>query len=200
MPESIFDLDDRLLELMDAVEQCHAEQRDVPAELAAEIDLYLEQHRRKVDSIAAFWRWQESIALVCGKEADRLFARKRTAQARLQRLKGVLRVFMQTRAIGKMDGHRATITFQRNSVASLLVEDPGSVPKSFREKAIVMNEVELEETVEAMPDGPVRDKLRGIMQGPGWEINEAALRLELSQPGAEVPGARLVKGRHVRLR
>lgn len=41
-----------------------------------------------------------------------------------------------------------------------------------------MNPVELEDTVNAMPDGPVRDRLRGILRGPGWEINEAALRLE----------------------
>jgi len=69
-PRSLFDLDERLIELMDQAEDAAAEHGEIPPELLQEINDYVEAFRTKVDRIAGYWRWQESIADICGKEAE----------------------------------------------------------------------------------------------------------------------------------
>jgi len=60
-PRSLFDLDERLIELMDSAEEC-AEQGGIPQDLVDEITEYLQAFETKVDRIAGYCRWQESIA------------------------------------------------------------------------------------------------------------------------------------------
>src|SRR5215210_4440928 len=100
-PRSLFDLDERLIELMDQAEDAAAEHGEIPPELLQEINDYIEAFRTKVDRIAGYWRWQESIAEICGKEAERLEARKKAAEGRLGRLKNMLLAFMMTRGLKK---------------------------------------------------------------------------------------------------
>jgi hypothetical protein len=69
---SLFDLDEELIERMDRVEDATADGGEVPAELLQEVNDYFEAFRTKVDRIAGYWRWQESIADIYAKEAERL--------------------------------------------------------------------------------------------------------------------------------
>jgi len=85
-PRSLFDLDERLVELLECADDA-AQVGEIPKELLLEINDYLEAFQTKVDGIAGYWRWQESIAAICGKEADRLSVRKRAADGRLNLLK-----------------------------------------------------------------------------------------------------------------
>ncbi len=55
--QSLFDLDERLIELMDRLEDTIAEGGEPPPELQQEISDYLEAIRTKVDRIAGYWRW-----------------------------------------------------------------------------------------------------------------------------------------------
>jgi DNA repair ATPase RecN len=82
-PRSLFDLDERLIELMDQAEDAVAEHGEIPPELLQQINDYIESFRTKIDRIAGYWRWQESIAEICGKEAERLEARRKAAEGRL---------------------------------------------------------------------------------------------------------------------
>jgi DNA repair ATPase RecN len=100
-PRSLFDLDERLIGLMDCAEEA-AECGEVPQELLQEINDYLEAFRTKVDRIAGYWRWQESIATICGEEAERLSARKRAAERRVSRLKDLLLAFALSRGLKKL--------------------------------------------------------------------------------------------------
>jgi hypothetical protein len=61
-----------------------AEDGEIPQELRDEINDYLELFRTKVDRIAGYWRWQESIARICSEEAERLSVRKRAAERRVK--------------------------------------------------------------------------------------------------------------------
>ncbi len=65
---TLFELDDRLVELMDEVEEVTEVGDEVGAELASEIDALLETYRHKVDRIVGYWRWQQAIADICAKE------------------------------------------------------------------------------------------------------------------------------------
>src|SRR5213594_2625409 len=104
-PQSLFDLDERLIELMDCAEDA-AEQGEIPQELVDEINDYLEAFRTKVDRIAGYWRWQESIATICGEEAERLSVRKRAAERRVNRLKDMLLAFAMSRGFKKLEGEK----------------------------------------------------------------------------------------------
>ena len=89
-PRSLFDIDERLVELMDQVADAAADRQEPPSELIEEINEYIEAFHTKVDRIAGYLRWQESIASICGAEAERLSARKKSAEGRVSRLKNML--------------------------------------------------------------------------------------------------------------
>src|SRR5213593_1285856 len=81
-PQSLFDIDERLVDLLERAEEA-ADVGEIPQELLQEMNDYLEAFRTKVDRIAGYWRWQESIAVICSQESERLSARKRAAERRV---------------------------------------------------------------------------------------------------------------------
>ena len=95
-PRSLFDIDERLVELMDQVADAAADGQEPPSELIEEINEYIEAFHTKVDRIAGYLRWQESIASICGAEAERLCARKRLLPKRLSKSSTILAILMMT--------------------------------------------------------------------------------------------------------
>jgi hypothetical protein len=197
-PRSLFDIDERLIDLMDRVEEA-AEAGDIPEELLQEINDYLEAFRTKVDRIAGYWRWQESIARICGEEAERLSARKKAADGRVSRLTSMLLAFMMSRGLKKLEGEKAAIGMQPNGTPSLVIDDPIQIGERFFENSIRFTKTELQEIVYQLSDGELRRRLETTLAADGWEINGSAVRSTLTN-NSVVPGARLVKGHHVRLR
>jgi hypothetical protein len=197
--ESLFDIDEHLIELMDRVEQASTEDAEIPANLVQEVNDYLAAFRSKVDRIAGYLRWQESVAAICGQEAERLNARKKAAEARVEWLKGMLLAFMSARALKKMEGDKACIGVQQNSTASLAIDNPLEISERFWETSIRFTKTEFQELVFQLSDGDLRRRLEGLLKGEGWQINGCAVRASIVN-GAPVAGARLVKGHHVRLR
>ena len=183
---------------MDRAEEA-AEAGDIPQELLQEINDYLEAFRMKVDRIAGYWRWQESIARICGEEAERLFARKRAADGRLTRLKSMLLAVMMSRGLKKLEGEKAAIGMQVNSTASLVIDDPLQIGECFFESSIPFTKTELQEIVYQLADGELRRSLEAALARDGWKINGSAVRSAITN-NTPVAGARLVKGHHVRLR
>jgi hypothetical protein len=120
-PRSLFDLDERLVELLDSADEA-AEVGEIPPKLLQEINDYLEAFQTKVDRIAGYWRWQESVAGICGDEAERLSARKRSAERRVNRLQEMLIAFMMSRGLRKLEGDKSTVGLQSNSMPSLEIE------------------------------------------------------------------------------
>lgn len=196
-PRSLFDIDDRLAELMERAVDESAE-NGMPEGLCQEINDYLEAFRGKVDRIAGYWRWQESIAEICGKEASRLIVRKRAAEARVERLKAMLQAFMEMRGFAKLEGELSTIGLQPNSNASLVVDDPARIGGEFWERSIRFNKTEASAILNELRTACLRRMFEGLLESDGWEINSTALRLQVANNAS--PGARLVKRNHVRLR
>jgi Siphovirus Gp157 len=198
-PRSLFDIDERLVELMDQIEEAIPDGAEIPQELLQEINDYFEAFRTKVDRIAGYWRWQESIADICDDEAERLLVRKKAAEGRLRRLKNMLLAFMMARGLKKLEGDKAAIGMQVNSSASLVVDDPSQVGECFFESSVRITKTELQEVIYQLADGELRRRLESVLVGSGWEINLSGLRCAiLSNPS--ISGARLVRGHHVRLR
>jgi hypothetical protein len=197
-PRSLFDIDERLVDLMDRIEEA-AEAGDIPQELVQEANDYLEAFRSKVDRIAGYWRWQESIARICGEEAERLSARKRAADGRVNRLKSMLLAFMMSRGLKTLEGEKAAIGMQANGMPSLVIDDPVQVSERFFENSVRFTKPELQEIAYQLAEGDLRRRLEAVLSGDGWEINGPAVRSALVNNVA-ISGARLVKGHHVRLR
>lgn len=198
-PRSLFDLDERLIELMDQAEEAVAGGEEIPQELLQEINDYFEAFRTKVDRIAGYWRWQESIAEICGKEAERLEGRKKAAEGRLGRLKNMLLAFMMARGLKKLEGEKAAIGMQANGMASLVIDDPSQIGECFFENNIRFTKTELQEIAYQLADGELRRRLESALKSDGWEVNGSAVRFAITN-NSSVSGARLVKGHHVRLR
>jgi hypothetical protein len=198
-PRSLFDLDDRLIDLMDRIEETTAEGSEVPQELVQEINEYLEAFRGKVDRIAGYWRWQESIAEICTREAERLDSRGKAATGRVDRLKGMLLAFLLPRNLKKLEGEKASIGMQRNGTASLVIDDSLQIEEEFFENSLRFTRTELRELASQLPAGETRRRMEAALDRDGWEINNSAVRCALTSDSS-VPGARLVKGHHVRLR
>jgi len=196
---SLFELDDRLIDLMGQVEEAAEAGTEITPELAQEIDMYLEAHRRKVDSIVGYWRWQQSIADISGKEADRLSVRKRAAENRVTRLKGFLFAFMSARGIKKLEGEKCDIAVQRNSTASLAIDNPLQLPEHFLERTLRFTKTELVEIANQVAEGGLRRRIDETLKSEGWEVNGEAVRASLLNNEA-VHGARLITGNHLRIR
>ncbi len=196
---SLFELDDRLIELMGQVEEAAEAGTEITRELAEEIETYLEAQRHKVDRIVGYWRWQQSITDICGKEAERLAARKRATENRVMRLKGFLLGFMSSRGIRRLEGEKSDIAMQRNSTASLVIDDPLQLPERFLECSIRFTKIELQEVAHQMAEGELRRRLEATLKSKDWETNGEAIRAAIvnSQLSA---GARLVAGSHLRIR
>jgi hypothetical protein len=196
---SLFDLDERLIDLMDRAEEESTESGEIPETVAQEIMDYLEAFRSKVDRVVGYWRWQESIAGICGQECERLAARKRAAEARVTRLKGMLLYFMAARGLKRLGGERASIGMQTNGMASLHIDDPFQLEESFFERDLRINRAELQGIVSQLPEGEARRRLEAALKQDGWEVNASAVRAAIAN-NLPVEGARLVKGSHVRIR
>ena len=197
-PRSLFDLDERLVELLDSADEV-AEAGEIPQDLLQEINDYLEAFQTKVDRIAGYWRWQESIAAICGEEAERLSARKRAADRRVNRLKEMLMAFMVSRGVKRLEGEKAASGLQANSMAFLVIDDPLQIGECFFEKNLKFTKTELQEIVYQLTDGQLRSRLEAALTAGGWEIGASAVRFAITD-GSQVCGVRLVKGNHVRLR
>jgi hypothetical protein len=198
-PRSLFDLDERFIDLMDRADDEAYALGEVSKALLIEITEYLEAFRNKVDQIAGYWRWQEWIARICGEEAERLFARKKAADGRVHRLKYMLLAFMMSRGQKKLEGEQTSIGMQLNSNPSLVVDEPLQIGDGFYEHPMQLTKPEVREIVHQLTDGELRRRMEFVLRGDGWEMNTAAVRAAISNNVA-VQGARLVKGHHVRIR
>jgi hypothetical protein len=195
-PRSLFDLDERLVELLECADEA-AQVGEIPQELLLEINDYLEAFQRKVDRIAGYWRWQESISAICAEEAERLSARKRAAERRLTRLKEMLLAFMTPRGAKRLEGEKPqSIAGQGHGFACH--RRSFAIPVFLR-KTLRFTKTELQEIVYQLADGQLRGRLEAALAATGWEIDGSAVRFAITN-GSNVAGARLVKGHHVRLR
>jgi hypothetical protein len=86
-----------------------------------------------------------------------------------------------------------------SSPASLVIDDALQVGEFFSENAIRFTKTEFQELLYQLPEGDLRTRLKALLKGGGWQINGSAVRASIVNR-SPVPGARLVKSHHVRVR
>ena len=105
---------------------------------------------------------------------------------------------MTARGIKNLEGEKSDIGMQRNSSASLVVDDPLQVAERFFERSVRFTKTEFQEILFQLPGGDARRRLEALLKD-GWEVNGESVRASLVN-NQLVPGTRLVTGSHLRIR
>jgi len=198
---SLFQLDETLSLLMDsAADEAPGNNGEISDDLRQALLDYCEAFGAKVDNIANYIKAQEGEARNAKVEIERLQTRQVAAENRVEKLKGLLKYFMDTRGLRCMKGRLNTISLRRNSQDSLIVDTPDGIPGEFCKLYMTIAVPDWEELVAHLPeDHDLRMGLAGDGNTLGRrEPDNAKLRLAL-QSGRSILGAQLRRGQHVRL-
>jgi hypothetical protein len=196
---SIFELDQSLCLLMDSAEEAATENNgEIPQALEQALLDYCEAFGQKVDNLANYIRSQEFEVTSAAAEIERLARRRATAQNRAERLKGLLRFFMESRSTRSLKGRLNTISLRKNNQDSLVLTDPTKLGTEFWRISIVVNAAEWEDALSYLPEDHCL-RTRFDNQGPARrELDNARVRAAIGA-GTAIDGAELRKGYHIRL-
>jgi hypothetical protein len=198
---TLFALDESLSLLMEsATEEAAGNNGEIPEELRQAVLDYCEAFGEKVDKIANYIKSQEFQARNAKAEIDRLQSRQAVAENKVERLKGLLKYFMETRGLRNMKGRLNTISIRKNSQDSLVVDSVDKIPSEYWRVSITLPLLDLEELLRHLPE---EHSLRARLapDGNGFlrrEPDNTRLRSALAS-GSPVQGAELRRGQHVRL-
>jgi hypothetical protein len=198
---TLFALDESLSLLMESATEAAADNSgEMPEELRQAVLDYCEAFGAKVDNIANYIKSQESEARNAKTEIDRLQARQASAENKVERLKGLLKYFMDTRGLRNMKGRLNTISLRKNSQDSLLVDSVDQIPSEYWRVSITLPLPDLEELLRHLPEEHAL-RTRLTPDGNGLvrrEPDNTKLRTALGC-GVPIQGAELRRGQHVRL-
>ena len=198
---SMFEIDESLEALVDTAEQeAEANNGEISEEIKIALATYAEAFGYKLDRIADFLKAQKAEAEVAQREAERFQARHKAAENREKRLKQMLVWFMLTRNVQKLRGARNTISLQANSAPSLVIQETTHIPDSFYRAKIEVTWPEWIEILTALPQGPLRDRLREVGGKAVQKELQRGILADALARGEAITGVSLVKGNHVRLR
>ena len=198
---TLFELDESLSILMEsATDEAANNNGEIPEELRQALLDYCEAFGAKVDNIANYIKSQEFEARNAKTEIDRLQSRQAAAENKVERLKGLLKYFMDARGLGSMKGRLNTISLRKNSQDSLVVDSIERIPSEYWRVSITLPHPEFEELLQYLPE---EHSLRAHLtpEGNGLvrrEPDSTKLRIALAS-GVPVQGAELRRGQHVRL-
>jgi hypothetical protein len=199
---TLFELDESLSLLMESATEAAADNNgEIPDELRQALLDYCEAFGAKVDNIANYIKSQEFEARNAKSEIDRLQSRQAAAENKVERLKGLLRFFMETRGLRNMKGRLNTIWLRKNSQDSLVVDGIDRIPSEYWRASISLPHPELEELLRYLPE---EHSLRTRLAPKGndgyvrREPDNTKLRMALAS-GVPVLGAELRRGQHIRL-
>lgn len=195
---TLFEIDESLSLLMEsAAEAAAANNGDIPQGLQQALLDYCEAFGTKVDNIANYIKSQECEARNAKTEIDRLQSRQAAAENKVERLKGILRYFMETRGLRSMKGRLNTISLRKNSQDSLVVDTVDAIPSEYFRVTITLPLPELEELLRQLPeDHSLRARL--TPDGNGFvrrDVDNAKVRAAIAS-GVTVQGAELRRGQH----
>jgi hypothetical protein len=198
---TLLEIDESLSLLMESATEAAADNNgEMPDELRQALLDYCEAFGTKVDNIANYIKSQEFEARNAKTEVDRLQSRQAAAENKVERLKGLLKYFMESRGLRSMKGRLNTISLRKNSQDSLIMDSTERIPSEYCRVSITLPLPELEELLQHLPEQHgLRARLTPDSNGfPRREPDNSKLRSALAS-GVPVQGAELRRGQHVRL-
>jgi hypothetical protein len=114
-----------------AAEEAAEHQGEISDGLQQALLDYCEALAAKVDNIANYIKSQEFEARNAKIEIDRLQSRQAAAKSKVERLKGLVKYFMETRGLRSMKGRLNTISLRKNSQDSLIVDSVAGILSEY---------------------------------------------------------------------
>ena len=198
---TLLEIDESLSLLMESATEAAADNNgEVPEEVRQALLDYCEAFGAKVDNIANYIKSQEFEARNAKTEIDRLQSRQAAAENKVERLKGLLKYFMESRSLRSMKGGLNTISLRKNSQDSLIMDSIDRIPAEYCRASITLSLPEWEELLRHLPhEHGLRPRLTPNSNGfVRREPDNLKLRTALAS-GIPVQGAELRRGQHVRL-
>ena len=198
---TLFELDETLCLLMEsATEAAEANNGEIPEELRAALLDYCEAFGVKVDNIANYIKSQENDARNARREIDRLQSRATSAENKVERLKGLVKYFVQTRNLRSLKGRLNTISLRNNSQDSLVINRPDAIPSEYWRVSLTIGLTEWQDLLNSLPEQHHLRTRFGAQDGGSitQEPDNAKLRGALAS-GTRIQGAELRRGQHIRL-
>jgi hypothetical protein len=159
---------------------------------------YVEAFGEKVDRIANYLKAQESFAQLAKHEEQRLHTRRSSAEKGVKGLKSFLSFWMLSRGLKHLKGHLNTVTLSKNSVDTLIVEEYAAIPDRYYTITVQMPWDEWAIVLSCLGDNPLGDRLARASTIQR-EVDRPRLQ-EAVAAGVVLPGVRLVRSHHIRVR
>jgi hypothetical protein len=195
---SLFEIDEALdLLIESAAEQATGPESEISEELRTALAEYVDAFGEKVDRIANYIKAQEEFAEAAKKEACRLESRRKSAENRVKTCKAFLCWFMTCRSLKHLKGRLNTFTLVNNSMESLVLDETIAANAAFQSMTLRLSWSEWQQLLSVVPVGPLRSKL--LAPESGASSIDRARMVDALKGGQSVPGARLIRGQHVRL-
>lgn len=191
---NLFEIDKQLEAAFDAASQEQEQTGTISDEAKRRCTELFAELGKKVDRIARYVRATELKARAAKEEAARLAARQKGAEGRVTQVKGMLAYFMQARGLKRLEGELNTIRLHKNGSAALQI-DSLALPADYNQMTIVLAQPDWVRLLEAIGSSELKKQLEAAVVR--CEPNKELVRQRL-EAGAEVSGAALVKGEHVR--
>jgi len=118
------EIDLTLVQIQDELEETGA----IGEESRNRFQSFCEAFGQKVDRLGRFIQVMENREAYCKAESARLTARARAAENKVAQTKSLVLYFLESRNLTKMEGPQFTLRCQKNSVDSVRIQNPDSVP------------------------------------------------------------------------
>jgi hypothetical protein len=191
---SLFEIDKELETAFDAASEEQERTGTLTEETRQRCLELFAQLGKKVDRIANYVRIMEWKARAAKEESSRLAARQKAAENRIDQIKDMLSYFMQSRGLKRLEGELNSIRLQKNGQASLQL-DPLALPCSYSRRELKL----MHEQWLLLLDSIASEDVKGVLESAVSSVEPSReLIRKCLEEGEDVPGARLVKGQHIR--
>ncbi len=125
---SLLEIDREIDLTLDQMQEELEETGTIGEESRIRFQNFCEAFGQKVDRLGRFIRVMESREAYCKAESARLTARARAAENKVAQTKLLVLYFLESRNLTKMEGPQFTLRRQKNSIDSVRIQNPDSVP------------------------------------------------------------------------
>lgn len=149
----------------------------------------------KVDRMASFIRFTEARSAHCKDEAARIAQYGKSLESKVARTKSLLRYFMESRDLKKLQGEHSSISLRANSQERLEVANEEQLPAELKIYEMSLSSGLLRDVFAALPP-ELREAFEASIKKV--VVDNAKIREEL-KAGAQIEGAVLRNDKHIRI-
>ena len=149
----------------------------------------------KVDRMASFIRFTEARAAHCKEESARIAQYGKSLENKATRTKSLLRYFMESRDLKKLQGEHSAITLRTNSQERLEIADEDQLPAELKAYEMSLSSGLLRDVFAALPT-ELQEAFEASIKKV--VVDKAKVREELTA-GSQIEGAVLKTDKHIRV-